>query len=708
MNNTPTGNVVVSRLESGVALIQLGTEAAVTLTPQRLDSLKKALFDLKSSSPKGLIITGSSTDMFTVGADINLIRGVTDPAVGESLAREGQDIFNLIEELPFPTVAAISGPCVGGGCELALACKFRIISDEKSSIIGLPEVKLGILPGFGGTQRLPRLVGLPKALDIILAGKTLRPRQAQSVGLVNEVVQSSRLLERADSIASGSNPTRQINLSFFDKILTHSKLGRSFVKKKAKVTIQKESKGFYPAPPSALESCIIGLERGTAVGYRFEAKELGKLIVSPESKALVSLFFLSEGAKSIGRSARKQVENLTSVVIGAGTMGAGIAGALAKSGCSVTLKDKSDVALAKGKELISTSLQKLRYLSETEKSFILNRVETTSRDLSNPSSVQFVVEAVFEDLSLKQKILSEIASQISEDAVVATNTSSLSVSKIAQAIPNPSRVVGMHFFNPVEKMPLVEIVMAESTSDKTLATVAALTTKLGKYPIIVRDVPGFLVNRILVPYLNEAAFLLQEGYSIVDIDTAATKFGMPMGPFRLLDEVGLDVAAHVSEIMVSGYGERMKAPGFTKLLANHNRLGKKSGGGFYDYKDGKSSPSLAARDLLKLSNRQDRQVTDLSGIQQRLILALVNEAILCLDEGVAGEPGPEAAAQVNLGTVMGIGFPPFRGGVLYFADAVGLPTILENLQKLEKDFGSRYKVAPGLINRVTTGQKVCG
>lgn len=695
-----TNTVKLEYFESGVALITLGgpEEKVVSLTMERMGSLEQTLESLKQSSPKGLVITGPSSEMFTVGADIKLISGVTNPAHGEELARRGQKVYDLIESLPFKTVAAISGPCVGGGCELALACSYRLISDDKTSIIGLPEIKLGILPGFGGTQRLPRLIGITKALDVILAGKSLRPRQALSNGLVNEVIQVSRLLERADSIAAGGTNTKEIRLGLVDKLLTFTSIGRRIVKRTAKKSLHKETKGFYPAPPAALECVLYGLEKGTDLGYRYEARELGRLITTPESKALVNMFFLTESSKAIGKGARKDVEIVNSLIIGAGTMGAGIAGVIAKSGGSVILKDTNDAAVAKGKEHIHSFLKKLKYLSETEKSFILNRVEFTSRDVSNTSNLNFVIEAVFEDIDLKKRILSDMVKQVGGDCILATNTSSLSVTKIAQGLENPDRVIGMHFFNPVEKMPLVEIIIGDKTSNKTIAVVAALTAKLGKYPIVVRDVPGFLVNRILSPYLNEAAYLLQEGFSIDDIDNAALRFGMPMGPLRLLDEVGLDVASHVSEIMVQGYGERMKAPPFAKLLANNGRLGKKSGGGFYNYKDKGAKAAPEAREVLKLPHTE-RSLSDLSPLTDRLIMALLNEGIRCLDEGVAGEPGKDSANQVNLGTVMGMGFPPFRGGLLYYADSLGARSILDTLTRLQKDHGARFAPSPGIAIR---------
>lgn len=693
--------------ESGVALITLGpSEKVVTLRADRMDALSAALDRVAEINPRGLVITGPSPEMFTVGADINIIKTVTDPAHGEELARRGQIVFDKIAKFPFITVAAISGPCVGGGCELALACRYRLISDDKSSIIGLPEIKLGILPGFGGTQRLPRLVGLPRALDIILSGKTLRPKQALSAGLVNEVIQQSRLLERADSVASGASTTKEIKLKLADRFLTYTWMGRNFVKQKAKKQLQSEGASFYPAPSAALEATLLGLEQGMLLGQKNEAKELGRLIVTPESKSLVKVFLLSEGSKVLGKAARKEVEHVNSIVIGAGVMGAGITGTLAKSGCSVVLKDSNEQAIAKGKEHIMTFLSKLKYLSETEKSFILNRIETTTRETLNTSNTNLVIEAVFEDLELKRKILKDLAASISHDAIIATNTSSLSVTKIAEGIENPERVVGIHFFNPVEKMPLVEIVMGAKTSDKTIAIAAALTNKIGKYPIIVRDVPGFLINRILSPYLTEAAHLLAEGYSVYDIDKAALRFGMPMGPLRLLDEIGLDVATHVAEIMVQGYGDRMKGPKFSKSLTDAGRKGRKSGGGFYDFSGQSPVPFRGLRETLKITV-PERVVSDLSQITDRLVMALLNEGIRCLDEGVAGAPGKDAANQINLGTVMGMGFPPFRGGLLTYADSIGAKKILDTLTRYAREVGPRYSPASGLSARVEKGQGFC-
>lgn len=702
-----TGVMIHEYLTSEVALVRMGSaeEKVVTLTLERMESLREILQKVKQERAKGLIIMAAGPDMFTSGADINLIRDITSAADAEKIAKLGQSIFAEIENLPFPTIAAISGPCVGGGCELALACSMRIITDQKSSTIGLPETKLGILPGFGGTQRLPRLVGLPNALDIILAGKLLKPRNAKAIGLVDEIVPWAGLKDRAETMVIDSPLPNKRRLKLVDSILTYTGFGRNFVAKKARASVMKETRGFYPAPPAALDSALLGLEKGLERGYEHEARELGRLLAGSESKNLVRLFFLTESAKNLGRSGRKAVDHVQAVVIGAGVMGAGIAGALARAEASVILKDTTQDALDKGLKQIRSGLQKSRSMTEAERSFVVNRIEFTTKDSPNTGNANFAVEAIVENLEVKQKVLSELAKSMPMDAVIATNTSSLSVSAIAKAIPQPERVIGMHFFNPVEKMPLVEIVSGELTSDKAIAVTAALTTKIGKFPVVVKDVPGFLVNRILTPYLNEAAFLLAEGYSIKDIDDAATAFGLPMGPLRLLDEIGLDIAMHVSHQMIQGYGQRMKAPEFAAELASKGRKGKKSGAGFYDFSDKGAQPCANISSLLtfekgaapapKSGNRED--------IAERLVLALVNEAVRCLDEGVAGAPGAEAADQVDLASVMGMGFPPFRGGIIHYAETLGAKKLYDRLSDLSKKCGERFLPTQGLALRASSG-----
>jgi 3-hydroxyacyl-CoA dehydrogenase/enoyl-CoA hydratase/3-hydroxybutyryl-CoA epimerase len=706
MTKTPNASAGIANLfysPNNVAVVQLGgqDEKVVTLTKVRMDSLRRILADIREKKPVGVVFTGPTTDMFTAGADINVIRDVTELSVGEALALEGQKLFDEIEALPMRTVAAISGACVGGGCEMVLACKVRVISDAKSSQVGLPEVKLGILPGFGGTQRLPRLIGLPRALDVILAGKTLRSAQALSYGLVDEVAPVDKLLDVAITYALGTKRPPSSRMSFTDTLLTFTGIGRKIVSKKAGAKVKKETKGFYPAPPAALAACLYGLENGLTDGYAHEAKELGRLIITPESKALTRLFFLTEGSKGLGKPARKSVETLRTMVVGAGTMGAGIAGSFAKVGYPVILKDVTDAGVQRGLSHIKNGLASMKYLSDAERDAIYSKVEGTSKDSQNEPAVQLAVEAVFEEMEVKKKTLGGLATKVAADAILATNTSSLSVTEIASHIQNPDRVVGMHFFNPVEKMPLVEIVRGAKTSDKTVLLIAAVAAKLGKFPVIVNDVPGFLVNRTLVPYLNEAAYLLEEGYSVEDIDKAAQFMGMPMGPIRLLDEIGLDVAMHVGNTMVRGYGTRMAAPNFAGRLASQGRKGKKSGAGFYNFTEEGTKADPQIKKLLGVSREKKKGAKEELGL--RLILPLINESVRCLDEGVAGAPGVESAQQIDLASVMGYGFPAFRGGILYFAQSLGAKVLLEKLSLLERTVGSRFAPAPGIEKRAKSG-----
>jgi len=677
--------------DGAVATLSLGSteERAITLTPERINSFVEAVKQVEASSAKGLVIRAPSPDSFCVGADISLIQSVEDPKHGAELAAQGQRAYDLLEDLTCTTVAAIGGPCVGGGCELVLACDYRIITDSASSSIGLPETKLGILPGFGGTYRMPRVVGLPKALDIILAGKTLRSQQAVKSGLVDEVVSTDKLYEVAEAIARGVKRPKRRKRALLDRLLSSTTLGRAVVKSRAHQALMKQTKGAYPAPPRALTLTADGLGRSRAHALQLEATALGELIVSPESKALVNLFFLTEAAKGLGKSSRKAIEGLDALVVGAGIMGAGIASSLAKGSHRVIVKDTSDAALERGRTHVSKELSKLRYLSSLERGNVASKIDWLQFSSPTMSRTGIAIEAVFEDMQLKKEIFAALAPKVSPDCILATNTSSLSVSEMASAIDRPERFIGMHFFNPVEKMPLVEIIRGEKTSDETVAKVAALATELGKFPIVVRDVPGFLVNRILIPYLNEATFLLQEGYTVEQIDRAALDFGMPMGPLRLLDEVGLDVATHVSKVMIDGYGERMAGAKFAEKLLAAGRKGRKSLAGFYDYKGKESVPWSGLTAALNLPSAPPSQHTN-KEITQRLIYHLVNEAMKCLNQGVAGDDRELAKKQIDLGTVMGIGFPPLRGGVLYYAEHVGLDTIRAQLVDFERRFGARY------------------
>lgn len=701
-------------VDDGIGLLRLGhpSEKIVVLNEGRMAALEKQLeFLTNQRSLKGLIITGASPGGFCAGADISAIDGVTDPATGEALARKGQSVFQKIADLPYPTVAAIQGACAGGGCELALACTHRIISAARESKIGLPEIKLGILPGFGGTQRLPRLVGIRKGLDLILKARLLSGEEARRAGLVDAVVgaagtalpelEKALLVHAAGLITRGSKPSRQ--LPFVERFLTFNGLGRKIVRGKSEALVKKETKGLYPAPIRAIESVFYGLEHGLIAGLEQEARFLGELVVGSECKSLVHIYRVSESASKLGRSVAAELAALEVTVVGAGVMGAGIASSFLARDVPVTLQDSSPEALEKGRAHIQSTLGGRRGLSAEAKSALLQKLRIGSgKEPVREGARAIVIEAIVEDLGVKQKVLGEYASHVGPTGILATNTSSLSVSALADTLPNPERVVGIHFFNPAEKMPLVEVVRAKKTNEKTLVLAAAAVSHLGKYPIVVEDVPGFLVNRVLTPYLAEAGTMLSQGVAIRAIDKAALQFGMPMGPIRLLDEVGLDVAAKVQSVITEAYGDRMAGPAYAALLVQNGRLGKKNGRGFYKYEEGRESDDPSVLTLLGLPSRAEPWILE-SDLAMRLILPMVNEAVRCLDEGVAGMPGADAAGQIDLGTVMGTGFAPFRGGVLWYAESIGAAELRGLFDDLTKKYGKRFLPCDGIVRRAELG-----
>ena len=663
--------VKIDLKENGIGVLYLAPKGAkvAVLTPERIQSLKESIDWARKQSLRGLIITGPGPEMFSVGADISLIGSVQSVAEGEKLAKMGQEVFTQIASLNFPTIAAISGPCMGGGCELALACTYRIISDDKSSFIGLPEVRLGILPGFGGCVRLPRLIGLPKALDIIAAGKKLAPAKAKAYGLVDDIVSPLRLIEHAEGILLKKIKINKATISLKDKLLTFTSFGRNFIKNYAIKSTNKETKGFYVAPIKAINIACECLNHEIPAALNIEAKALGELIVGTECKSLVYLFNLQNKAKSYGKPAMAEIDQGPVTVVGAGVMGSGIAFILAKSGIQVLIKDVSEEALKKSKEFIRIQVEKIKYLGEREKTGILQRIDFASGNHPRLAASKFVIEAIIEDLALKQKVLQGIAEVVSPETIIATNTSSLPITDIASTLPNPERFVGMHFFNPVDKMPLIEIIMGKATNNRAVILTAALTNKIGKSPVIIsKDVPGFLINRILSAYLAEAARLLADGGDILEIDKAACSYGLPMGPFRLLDEVGLDVATHVNTILVAAYGDRLKAPDYAKMLFEKGRKGKKSGAGFYSYRTDSKGKEIASFDneVYGLLGLKKPEQVKLQRTVERLAEALKSEATLCLREGVAGvaDMQGEAEGQINLASVMGFGFPAWMGGVL--------------------------------------------
>jgi 3-hydroxyacyl-CoA dehydrogenase/enoyl-CoA hydratase/3-hydroxybutyryl-CoA epimerase len=701
----------------GFLVFDLPGEKVNKLTLSVVEDLERILDTLaKDPELRALVVWNGKFDSgtFIAGADIREIRAVTSAAEATRLARRGQLALHRFSTIPVPTVAAIHGNCLGGGTELALACDFRIASLSASTRIGLPEVQLGILPGFGGTQRLPRLVGLTRALPMILGGKPLDAKPAARAGLVDELVYPPLLRSRARAFALEAlrgggkayrpprrkQPTRAARLA--------ASLGpvRSWIRSKARKDIDARVGQDYPAPHAALDAVIEGWGKSLEDGLVIEARLVGELVASPVSKNLMDLFLASEELRRGNREERSEGDGkrpekrLSSAaalhaeqvgVLGAGVMGGSIAALLAQNGYRVRLRDIAreplQTALGKARE-IYRSLEKKRRRTRREVVNDLAAISVTT-GLDGFERCRAVIEAVVEDMEIKQQVLREIEDRTSPDALLASNTSSLSVTALQSVLNRPERSLGLHFFNPVHRMPLVEVVRGARTSEEALERGEAFARKLGKLPLRVEDGPGFVVNRILSPYLNEAVRLFEEGASPPRVDEALRAFGMPMGPFELLDEVGLDVAAKVSRVLHQGLGARAEPPAtIGKLLSMPGVRGKKTGKGFYLHesreggKEGKGGgrrrPHL---EVLALGGSASASATtapssaEAEAWVRRLLYPMINEAAFVLEDRIVERP-----SQVDIAMVLGTGFPPFRGGPLRYADTVGLSKIVSFLE----------------------------
>jgi len=647
---------------------------------------------------QGALVLSAKKGGFIAGADIGAIEGVTDPAAGTALAREGQRIFDRWAALPFPVVAAIHGHCMGGGTEFALACHGRVAADDAA--IALPETRLGILPGFGGTQRLPRLISVQKALDMVLSGRTMGAEEASRTGLVDAVVPKDRLLERAtELVREAANDRRRIEAARKTKrgglrnlLLERTAPGRALLFRVAEKNLRQKIGRHYPAPLKALEVMRKGLGMPLKQGLELEALELGRLIITPECKNLIHVYHLSQRPKKGAELAAEPLEIRKAAVLGAGVMGGGIAQLLASKKISVILKDIRPEAVEKGldhaREIFTRKFAKKGLGEEAvikNMGFITGT--TSYREFEG---VDLVVEAVVENMGVKQAVLKEVEETLSEASLIATNTSALSVTELQKVSARPQRVGGLHFFNPVDRMPLVEVVRGEQTSEQTAATLFATAVRLGKTPIIVADRPGFLVNRLLVAYLLEAVMLAEAGVERVSLDKRVKDFGLPMGPFRLIDEVGIDIAAEVGTTLAGAFPYLATCPLLERAVES-GLVGKKGGAGFYLYHGEHSAGSNPEADIL-LGLRPEREATGED--VERLLYLILNEAGRCLEEQVAIAP-----EDVDTGMVFGAGFPPFLGGPCRWADNRGLQGVVLSLEKLAKTLGPRFEPCEYLKRR---------
>ena len=716
MDNT-SGKAFSVTEKNGIATVtfDLPGEKVNKFSTPVMNEFKALIQKLSTSNYKFVVFKSAKSKIFIAGADIEEIKALDTEAGVRAAVGGGQEIMNMVEDLPMPTMALINGACAGGGCEFILACDYRIASDDSSTRIGLPETQLGILPGFGGCVRLPRVVGIQAALDVILAGKLLAAKKALKIGLVDYMVHPNLLESFAEKeiekiLASGKGKRRK---TFKPKGLVAGLLEgplKGVVFSQAKKATLKATKGQYPAPIEALEV----IKKSYKMSDRAKALEIEKdhfvrCALTDISKNLIHVFYLTEMVKKSSGVADKNVKAKTVKnigVLGAGTMGGGIAYVAADKGIGVRVKDISHDANTKALKHaydLWKKLVKKKVIDNYQFSQKTSLVSTTL-DFSGFKTLDVVVEAIVEDMNIKKKVIGETANNMRPDAIIVSNTSSLSITDMAAGHPRPEYFAGMHFFSPVHKMPLVEVIRGPKSSDETIATVFELSKKMGKMPVVVKDGPGFLVNRLLLPYMAEAAFLLTEGMSIEAVDKAYLKFGMPMGPFELMDSVGLDVGAKVLKIFAAAYPDRVEvSPIMEKLAANKSRLGQKTNLGFYKYDENgrKSEVDQSVYTELGLSARTNPY--DAQECVERGVFAMINECCLALD----ADRIVETPHEVDLAMIMGTGFPPFRGGLLKYADSVGTKYVAERLTHYASARNAKARLSPSskLAERAQSNKK---
>jgi len=692
--------IIQIETRDGVAVVLLNTpgEKVNKLNEQLIDEFSGFLDKLETDdSLIGALLVSGKENNFIAGADIEMFKTRTTADELSELSRTGQRILNRVESLGKPVVVGIHGSCMGGGTELALACDYRIVSDHSSTKIGLPEVKLGLLPGMGGTQRLPRLIGIQKALTYMLTGKNMYSYQAGKTGFADELVHQ-HAVETAGIKAvhklAGQKTNQPDKRGFAEKLLEGNPVGRAVIFKQARKKTRGQTKGNYPAPMKIIDSVEYGLKNGLEKGLNYESELFGELAVTPESRALVQLFFAMNGAKKNPyKESAKKVNNIG--VLGAGLMGSGIAEVSMDHSYNVWLKDQSVEDALKGKETITENLnQKVNkhILSSFEKDEKLSLVHPTE-SYDGFEKMDLVIEAVFEDLTLKQSIVNEVEKAGSESIIFASNTSSLPITDIAKNAGRPENILGMHYFSPVQKMPLLEIIKTEKTSEEVLATAYGVGLNQGKTVIVVNDGPGFYTTRILAPFMNEALLLLEEGVSIDQLDRAMKQFGFPVGPAALFDEVGIDVGAHVAGVLSDTFEQRgAKTSKKAAELVEAGYKGRKNGRGFYKYADGEKK--VANQEIYSFFGGTSRKEMDDSDIQHRLTLMMVNEAIYCLQENILLSP-----TDGDLGAILGLGFPPFTGGPFRYADSRGAKELVDQMNGFAEKFGKRFKPAGLLVEK---------
>lgn len=694
--------------ENNIAIITIDVvgEKMNTLRAEFGPQMSELLDELETDdSLKGVVFISGKDDNFIAGADITMLDACESKEDVVAISTMGQAMFDRINGFKVPVIAAINGACLGGGLEFAMACHSRVATNSEKTALGLPEVQLGLLPGSGGTQRLPKLVGIAKGLDMMLTGKQLRAKQALKMGLVDDVVPASILLDAALKLAEkGKQKSKKVVLDAQGKLLETTPMGRKVLFSQATKSVLKLTKGLYPAPLKIIDCVRTGIDANYKQGLAVEAQHFAELVMSKESAALRRVFFATtQMKKEHGTDEATPKEVKHAVVLGGGLMGGGIANVTAvKANIPTRIKDISDQGISQAYKYSFDLLNKKvkrRFISAAQMQSSMNNITGTT-DYSGMHNADIVVEAVFEDLDLKHQMVADVEAHCGSDTVFASNTSSLPIAKIAQHAARPENVIGLHYFSPVDKMPLVEVIAHEQTSAQTIATTVAFAKRQGKTPIVVKDGAGFYVNRILALFMNEAAYQLLEGNAIEVIDKALTNFGFPVGPVTLLDEVGIDVGAKISPILSAELGSRFDAPSAFDSLLNDDRKGKKNQRGFYQYgkqSKGKKQVDESVYNVLGVSVKDTGKTEQ--EIAQRCLVQMFNEAARCLEEGILS-----SARDGDVGGLFGIGFPPYTGGPFSYMDSMGIDNLVTSLKGYQQQYGERFSPCDLLLEMAEQGK----
>ena len=700
--------------EDGIAHLILDNpdERVNTLSALFVEEFLETLGKIeKDSRIKGLILESAKPGVFVAGADIKWLKTLKTPEDCKTFAENVHVPFNRLEDLKMHTVAAINGVCLGGGLELAMACKWRVAMEHKSVQIGLPEVKLGVLPGGGGTQRLPALVGIENALQLACAGKSLKPDEALKLGVIDAVLPAQGFADEVKKflmgkINSGADYRRPWFADSYRYGINDNEKNpeaRNKIFEVARQMTLKQTKGHVRSPMKIIDAVENGAKKGFRAGLETEQAVFAEVLCSPEARGLVDLFLMQNAMTKVYGSSERSIKpaDVKKVgVLGAGLMGSGIAHSIIASGRKAVMKDVNDEALKRGGQsirgILNQDVQKGR-MTESKMEEMMSLLQPTL-DYEAFSDVDMVIEAVFEDMNLKHKTIKEVEKYIPEQCVFASNTSSLAITELAKASGRPQTFIGMHYFSPVNRMPLLEIIKGAKTSEKTVVTAVAIAHATRKLPIIVNDCYGFYTTRAVGSYLIEALRCLNDGADAKTIDEVIVEYGFPVGPITLLDEVGHDVGAHVMRIMEQAYPQRFSNE-LTKVTVADGRLGRKNGRGFYKYEEGKKK-GIDETVYPLFKSRVDRKLTK-EEIEERIVVNLLNEVGFCMGENIVTNP-----VDAEMGLVLGIGFPPFRGGPLHAIDEIGADRVVETMGKLESKWGSRFKAAPYLVSAARERRKL--